>query len=191
MHRDWKTLINAFGNIDRYELRIGSARLPRKAVAGLRNVRLVSPTTAEEVRSLYQWSDFVIVPLKQNLHASGLTVVFESIGCGIPVICTDTGGLRAYFSDLEVSYVPLFAPDAMRAAADQLSENEARRFAMVASAQERVRSAGLTAQGFAIRNRNLSEELLRPIPPQDLSTQPYDREKVRGPEGSPHQPLSD
>ena len=59
--------------------------------------------TAEEVRTLHQWADLVVVPLKPNLHASGLTVVFESISCGVPLICTDTGGLRAYFSQDELT----------------------------------------------------------------------------------------
>jgi glycosyltransferase involved in cell wall biosynthesis len=161
MHRDWNTLLSAFGNIDRYELRVGSSRLSRKMLAGLRNVEFQARHTAEEVRRLYQWADLVVVPLKPNLHASGLTVVFESISCGVPVICTDTGGLRAYFSEDELTYVPLFSPAAMRTAVDQLAEDQDRRLALVANAQERILLADLTAQGFAIRNRRLSEELLR------------------------------
>jgi glycosyltransferase involved in cell wall biosynthesis len=160
MHRDWPTLLAAFGNLDRYEVRIGSSRLDRKLLKGLRNVTAISPRSADEVRALYAWADVVVVPLKPNLHASGITVVFESIVSGVPSICSDTGGLRAYFSDSEVTYVPHSAPIAMRAAADQLAANDDGRFNMVVSAQRRLLSAELTAHGFAMRNRRLSEELL-------------------------------
>lgn len=161
MHRDWGTLLRAFGNIDRYEVRIGSSRINRKLVHGLWNVKTFSAATADEVRALYGWSDFVVVPLKPNLHASGLTVIFEAISSGVPSICTDTGGLRAYFSDAEVAYVSPYAQSAMRAAAEELSKDDERRFSMMVKAQRRVISADLTAQGFAMRNRRLSEELLR------------------------------
>jgi glycosyltransferase involved in cell wall biosynthesis len=161
MHRDWETLLSAFGNIDRYEVRIGSSRINRKLIGALRNVKITSAMTADEVSALYEWSDFVVVPLKPNLHASGITVIFESIISGVPSICTDTGGLRAYFSETEVTYVPAFRPIAMRVAADELSADDDRRFTMVVKAQERLISADLTAHGFATRNRHLSEELLR------------------------------
>jgi glycosyltransferase involved in cell wall biosynthesis len=160
MHRDWPTLLAAFGNVDRYEVRIGSSRIDRRLLRGVRNVTPISAKTADEVRALYAWADLVVVPLKPNLHASGITVVFESVVSGVPSICTDTGGLRAYFSESEVAYVPHSAPIAMRAAADQLAADDDSRFNMVASAQRRLISAELTAHGFAIRNRRLSEELL-------------------------------
>jgi glycosyltransferase involved in cell wall biosynthesis len=160
MHRDWSTLLAAFGNVDRYEVRIGSSRLDRKLLKGLRNVTAIAPRTADEVRALYAWADLVVVPLKPNLHASGITVVFESVVSGLPSICSDTGGLRAYFSESEVAYVPHSAPIAMRAVADQLAADDDLRLNMVASAQRRLISADLTAHGFAMRNRRLSEELL-------------------------------
>jgi len=160
MHRDWPTLLAAFGNLERYEVRIGSSRIERKLIKGLRNVTAISPKTADEVRALYAWADLVVVPLKPNLHASGITVVVESVISGVPSICTDTGGLRAYFSESEVAYVPHSAPIAMRAAADRLAADDEARLNMVVSAQRRLISAELTAHGFAIRNRRLSEELL-------------------------------
>jgi glycosyltransferase involved in cell wall biosynthesis len=160
MHRDWPTLLAAFGNLDGYEVRIGSSRIDRKLLKDLRNVTAISLGTADEVRALYAWADLVVVPLKPNLHASGITVVFESVISGVPSICTDTGGLRAYFSESEVAYVPHSEPIAMRAAADQLAADDEWRFNMVARAQRRLISAELTAQGFAIRNRRLSEDLL-------------------------------
>jgi glycosyltransferase involved in cell wall biosynthesis len=160
MHRDWPTLLAAFGNLDRCEVRIGSSRIDRTLLKGVRNVTAISARTADEVRALYAWADLVVVPLKPNLHASGITVIFESVISGVPAICTDTGGLRAYFSESEVAYVPHSAPIAMRVAADQLATDDDWRLNMEASAQRRLIAAELTAHGFAMRNRRLSEELL-------------------------------
>jgi glycosyltransferase involved in cell wall biosynthesis len=160
MHRDWETLLEAFGNVPRYEVRIASSKINRKLIAGLNNVQVILARTADDVRSLYEWADLVAVPLKPNLHASGITVVFEATVSAVPSICTDTGGLRAYFSDAEVAYVPPCAPIAMRATAEELSKDDERRFGMIVKAQHRIISADLTEQGFAMRNRRLTEELL-------------------------------
>ena len=161
MHRDWITLLRAFGNVDGYEVRIGSSRVSSRLVRALRNVTVQSAEIADQVRALYDWADIVVVSLKPNLHVSGITVIFESIICGLPTVCTDTGGLRAYFSDAEVTYVPAFAPVAMRVAADRLSRDDEGRLSLTIRAQQHLISADLTARGFAMRNRNLSEELLR------------------------------
>jgi glycosyltransferase involved in cell wall biosynthesis len=159
MHRDWETLLAAFSNVPRYEVRIASSKINRKLLAGSNNVLVTAAQTADDVMSLYQWADLVVVPLKPNLHASGITVVFEAVASAIPLICTDTGGLRAYFSDAEVAYVPPCASIAMRIAAEGLSKDDERRFSMIIKAQDRMISADLTAQGYAMRNRRLSEEL--------------------------------
>jgi glycosyltransferase involved in cell wall biosynthesis len=160
MHRDWVTLLRAFGNLDRYEVRIGSSKLSSRLLRGVRNVTVRSADLEDQVRALYEWADLVVVSLKPNLHVSGITVIFESIICGVPTICTDTGGLRVYFSDAEVTYVPAFAPVAMRVAANRLSLDNEARFTQTIRAQQRLISGDLTARGFAMRNRGLSEELL-------------------------------
>jgi glycosyltransferase involved in cell wall biosynthesis len=179
MHRDWETLLSAFGDIDGYEVRIGSSKTRHRQTDGLRNVKLISATNGDEVRALYDWSDFVVIPLKPNLHASRITVLLEAIASGVPTICTDTGGLRAYFSDVEVAYVPPFAPIALRTMVDGLCTDEDRRFAMIAKAQERMIAADLTAQGFATRNRRLSEELLRSSSRATIDASSTDYGKLR------------
>jgi glycosyltransferase involved in cell wall biosynthesis len=172
MHRDWETLLEAFANLSKYEVRIASTKINRRLASNLRNVEIIAPETAAAVQSLYDWSDIVVVPLKPNLHASGLTVLFESVISGVPSVCTDTGGLRAYFSDREVAYVPSFAPLAMRAAAEELSKHHTQRFMMVNKAQEHLLAADLTAQGFALRNRRLSEGLLDKTAGAQINSRP-------------------
>lgn len=169
IHRDWKTLIKAFGNRERYEVRIGSARLNPKLVAGASNVALLSVATANDVKTLYEWADIVVVSLKPNLHVSGITVILESVILAVPVVCTDTGGLRAYFSPAEVRYVPASAPVAMRVAVEDLAKDEEGRSSMVLSAQKRLLRANLTTQGFAERHRRLSGELLAQDPQYSIA----------------------
>ena len=167
MHRDWDTLIKAFGGWSQVEVRMGGKRIGprlRRKSRNFANLEIVAPTTVIETDRLYQWADFVVVPLKPNLHASGITVVTEAVLFGVPVICSDTGGLRAYFSDDEVRYVPLATPEYLRSAIEQLSTNSDLRFAMTRRAQARVAKADLNSRAFARRHIEISRELLGPGP---------------------------
>jgi glycosyltransferase involved in cell wall biosynthesis len=169
IHRDWKTVITAFGNRERYRVEIGSRRINPRLLKGINNVTVRSVATADDVKALYEWADIVIVSLKPNLHASGITVILESIILGVPVVCTDSGGLRAYFSSSEICYVPAYAPIAMRVAVEELAQADERRWDMVIRAQKRLLSASLTTKGFAERHRELSEELLLHDPNRELT----------------------
>jgi glycosyltransferase involved in cell wall biosynthesis len=160
IHRDWRTLVEAFGNRKGYEITIGSRRISPSLLAGVDNIKISNIRTADDVKALYEWADLVVVSVKPNLHASGITVVLESTILGVPVVCTDSGGLRDYFSTDEVCYVPAHAPTDMRMAVEGLARDEERCWAMAVRAQERLLSAALTAKGFAERHRQLSEEVL-------------------------------
>jgi glycosyltransferase involved in cell wall biosynthesis len=161
VHRDWITLVRAFGGRHEYELAIATRQLTQRQLRNASNLRLVEARTEADIRQLYQWADIVVVPLKHNRHASGITVTFEGTISGLPVVVTDTGGLRAYFSENEITYVPLNAPDAMRAAVDSLCADRVGRLAMVANAQRRMLTGELTKQGYAKRHRRLTEDLLQ------------------------------
>ena len=161
MHRDWETLIKAFGNVDGYQVKIGSSKVQPDLVANLKNVEVLTAVTADDAKRLYEWADLIVVPLKRNLHASGITVLFESVLCAVPIVCTSTGGLDAYFSNAEICYVPPSDPLAMRAAVAELAKDDNRRLRMLTKAQERLVAADLTTTGFAERNRKLSEQLFQ------------------------------
>jgi glycosyltransferase involved in cell wall biosynthesis len=169
IHRDWKTLCTAFGNREGYRVAIGSRGIDRKALRGITNVTVLSVVTADDVKALYDWADIVIISVKPNLHASGITVILESVILGVPVVCTDSGGLRAYFSSVELCYVPTYDPLAMRVAVEELARDDERRLDMVVRAQKRLLTTSLTTQGFAERHRQLSEELLGQGPKIGLS----------------------
>ena len=160
-HRDWKTLIDAVGRMDAScELRIVSRRIDRKLARGLANVTIVRPRDNEELLSLYAWADILVMPTQPNLHASGITVIQEGVLRGVPVICSDTGGLRAYFSENEVCYVPPQDPEALRQAIIQLAKNADERWAMAKRAQAHMGPAGLSSHAYARRHAQLSRELV-------------------------------
>jgi glycosyltransferase involved in cell wall biosynthesis len=50
-----------------------------------------------------------------NKHASGITAIFEALLYGKPTICTDIGGLRAYFGDEHVYFADPTKPNAILA----------------------------------------------------------------------------
>jgi glycosyltransferase involved in cell wall biosynthesis len=159
-HRDWMTLVAAIKGWERCELRLVSRQIPRALVRGARNVEIVCPSTNDDLMALYEWADIVALAIKPNLHASGITVVEEATVCGVPVICTDTGGLRAYFSDGEVKYVPPRQPEALRQQIASFAQDDDAGAAMVKRARERMVAAGLSSRDFARRHVKLSRELL-------------------------------
>jgi glycosyltransferase involved in cell wall biosynthesis len=159
MHRDWDTLIEAVRNWGGGELRVAS-RTIRKQGLWPDNVTIVRPKTAEALRKLYDWADIVVLALKSNLHASGITVIIEAVLLGLPVISTDTGGLRAYFSEREIRYVAPYSSQAIRNNIDKLASDSDLRFELTFRAQQRILRDNLTSAAYAIQHRNLSKSLL-------------------------------
>ena len=160
MHRDWETLLRAFGGRTEFALRIASSKGSPRARKGATNVTIGAARSEGEVMDLYDWADIVVVSLKPNLHASGITVILEAVACGTPVVASDVGGLRAYFSDEEVCYVPVGNSEALREAAAKLAEDPERRFQMAIAAQRRMLAAALTWEGYAARHCEISAALL-------------------------------
>ena len=135
MHRDWETLIAAAEPWSGCRLRIGSKNIDRRLTDYAHNIEVIAPSSRSEIAELYAWADLAVVPLKPNLHASGITVILEAVLRGLPVVCTDTGGIRGYFSDEDVRYVPPQDPVALRRAFQELAEDDRMRFAMATHAQ--------------------------------------------------------
>ncbi len=160
VHRDWKTLIDAVAELPNVELTIVSQRAQTSLVSGLENVTLVSPSTNAALTAIYDRSDIAILPLKPNLHASGVTALQEAVLYGLPVICSDVGGLRDYFSEDEVAYVPAASPEALRQQIAALVNDDVGRAAMARRAQAKMGPNALSSQSFVRRHVELSRELL-------------------------------
>lgn len=159
-HRDWPTLVAAVRDQPQLQLTIVSATIRSSLVSDLDNCKVVKARHNDELEALFAAADMVIVPLVNNLHASGITVVEEAVIKGCPVIVSDTGGLRAYFADEDVRYVPPNDPLALRQAIEALARDTEGALARARSAQTRIGCPGLSAESFARHHALLSLELL-------------------------------
>jgi glycosyltransferase involved in cell wall biosynthesis len=181
MHRDWNTLAEAVRGWPEVEVKIASRTL-RKSRDLPDNIQIVRPSTAQAVKDLYDAADIVVVTLKPNLHASGITVIAEAVVFGLPVICTDTGGLRAYFGEREVGYVPPSDVKALRAKIETLAADDDLRLDLTVNAQRKISRDQLTSYAYAIRHRELSETLLHlPAKPSEKKALMGINEAVRSP----------
>jgi glycosyltransferase involved in cell wall biosynthesis len=107
----------------------------------------------------------VVVLLKQNLRASGITVLQEATVLGLPVICSDTGGLRAYFSEEEIYFVRPGDPAELQKSIATLAGDDHLRWGLAERAQARMKSGSLNSRSYARRHAELSKELLALDPP--------------------------
>ncbi|HEX3495920.1 MAG TPA: glycosyltransferase, partial [Methylocella sp.] len=153
-------LIDAVKNLEGYELRIASQKVGPRLVAGAKNIEIVKPKSNSELLGLYEWADVMVLAMKPNIHASGITVLQEGVLRGVPVICSDTGGLKAYFSEAEIKYVPTQDAEAIRRAIQEVAEDDESRWIFVKRAQARMGPEGLSSHAYVKRHVELSKELL-------------------------------
>lgn len=157
--RDWNTLVSALGNDSRYQVRIATRRrMPASARAD--NVDIVRVSGIKQQHALYDWADLVVVPLRPNTHASGITVMLEAAALGKPMIATKVGALEDYFDDKAASYVEPFNAEQLRDAANALVADPARALAQAREACEQLRTRDLTTQHFARQHAQLTREML-------------------------------
>ncbi|MCW4591227.1 glycosyltransferase [Gluconacetobacter entanii] len=157
-HRDWSTLMAATSPLpDGVACHVTIATANRFVPPP--HVTRVTPTHNDMLFRLYDEADLVVVPLTHNLHASGITVIEEATLRGLPVIATDTGGLRHYFGEDCVFYVPVGDAQAMGHAIVTLACDPDRCTAMVSNARERMRTE-LNSRSYALRHVALSRELV-------------------------------
>jgi glycosyltransferase involved in cell wall biosynthesis len=158
--RDWETLIKAVGNDPRFAVRLATRRRIPRALRSL-NVQVAPAAGLKKQRELYDWADVVVVPLRPNTHASGITVMLEAAAVGKPMVVTNVGGLEDYFSARAAAYVPPFDADALREALLGLiaSPDQALQQAQAASMQ--LVSRDHTTQHYAQQHVKLTRDLLR------------------------------
>jgi len=161
IHRDWSTLLDALGNKENIKLRILNRTLSKKLEEKYSNLKIIKPKNLDEIKENYKWADLVVVPLKENLHASGITVILEATTFGKPVVCSKTGGLEVYFSEDDVYYIPVRNKNLLYKAVIELKENLDLREKLVKNAQKTLIKKDLTTEGFAKRHYKISQNLLR------------------------------
>jgi glycosyltransferase involved in cell wall biosynthesis len=160
-HRDWTTAVKALRGRNGIELTIISETAPLRLIKGASNVHIRRLKSNTELLRCIADATLMLVPLTPNKHASGITVIQEAALHGLPVIATDTGGLRAYFGEDAVHYVPPSDPDAILRAVLLLSGDAQRAVRQAQNAQGRMGSEGLGVHAFVERHVELSAQLLR------------------------------
>lgn len=158
--RDWPTLLRAFGPETGTQVRIASSKVRERDLRGMPHITIARARSNDELISLFDWADVVVVPLHPNFHASGITVVLEAVIRGKAVVSSSAGGLDAYFSDREITYAKPGDPESLRDVTLALARDVGETLAKAARAQAHLRSAGLTSRGFVERHVQMSRELL-------------------------------
>jgi glycosyltransferase involved in cell wall biosynthesis len=159
-HRDWKLLIDAVRGQRDWSLKIASRKVKPSAIAGSTNVDILKIENNDELLALYRSADLLVLAIKPNLHASGITVIQEAALQGIPVICSDDEGLRAYFSDTEVCFVPPQDGIVLCSAIRALADDAEVRIALAQKAQDRMGPSGLSSEAFVRRHVEISRDML-------------------------------
>ena len=172
IHRDWPTLLKASMQMPQVSLCIASkSHLAHKLSRTVQNAEILHVKTNNELLAFYNSADMVVVTLHPNRHASGLTVIQEAFIRGIPVIATDTGGLRDYFSDEMVLYVPPHDPKALQDAILALYASPEKCRNMVIAGQKRIRTS-INSNSYAHHHVQLSRDLLHNNIHTPLTAQP-------------------
>ncbi|MBC8748216.1 MULTISPECIES: glycosyltransferase family 4 protein [Paraburkholderia] len=157
--RDWETLIKAVGNDPRYTVKLATRR---RIPASLRasNVEIALFSGIKKQHELYDWADVIVVPLRPNSHASGITVMLEAAAVGKPMVATDVGALRDYFPADEAAYVPPFNPQALRDALDRLAAEPVEALRQAQAAAAGLLARDLTTQHYAMQHVRITREML-------------------------------
>lgn len=157
-HRDWKILLGAARISADIELKLATGSLNKRYSSD--NVSIIRPRTNAELIALYEWADIVMLPLKSNLHASGITVIQEATTLGLPVICSRAGGLEAYFEHGEVFYIEPENTTQALGAIREVAENAMLRASLVKRARRRMKISSMNSRHFVRRHVELSQELM-------------------------------
>ena len=159
-HRDWATLVGAFGSRPGYTVRVVSDTAPPRLLRGHANVRRMRPSDNVELIETLRWADLAVVPVRENLHASGITVLQELALRGVPAVASRAGGLNEYFDEEAVWYVPPGDPRALRETVRRMREDPALCAAKTERAARRMDERRLSSAAFVRRHVEISRELL-------------------------------
>lgn len=167
-HRDWKLLVEVVKQRPDFALTILSGTVPKRLVADIPNIEVRLAKSIGELKNAFDAASVVCVPLQENLHASGITAIEEAVLAGVPVIASDTGGLRHYFSDREIRYVRLGDQSALLEALRDIRDRPEEACQMATRAQGRMGRGGLGADEYIHNHVRISHDILNTgTKPQD------------------------
>ncbi|WP_140985012.1 glycosyltransferase family 4 protein [Asticcacaulis tiandongensis] len=155
-HRDWNALIAQFSNTD-FDVRIVSTRVSKRDLPS--NINISPVSRQADLIEAYMEADIAIVPLKHNLHASGITAIFEANLFEKPLIVTDIGGIDGYFSNDEVYFAEHASNTSLYDSAVHIRQNRDEATGKAKRAAQRTR-ADYSSQAYVAAHVALSHELL-------------------------------
>ena len=116
----------------------------RDKMNGAENIISYSDVGDDQLRSLYQSSAALLMPLTD---ATANNALLESLACGLPIISTDLPGTRDYLDNTEsLLFKPGDVNGLVEAALTILNDSNRRR-AMAASSRARARSLSWASIG--------------------------------------------
>lgn len=157
-HRDWDCLLRAFANDPMCTVDVVSKTFPMRKLSGVTNFVVHHLKKQEELVALYDRADVVVIPLRLNMHASGISCILEASLIGKPTVCSRAGGLTSYFGENEIAFVEPDHADELRARVYAVARDP-NSSAMVRRAQDRIRSDGFTSLSYVRRHVVLSRML--------------------------------
>ncbi|GBR48908.1 glycosyltransferase [Gluconobacter roseus] len=157
--RDWATLAACASRMTNINFFLATQSAAAINIADKHsNMIIAKLKTNNDMASFYEKAILVIVPLDRNNYVSGLTVVEESGVMGVPCIVTDTGGLRDYFTDDMVYFIPPNDSDALSEAIKILLGNKEKRARMVENIQNYMQKS-LNSQTYVEEYVKITREL--------------------------------
>ncbi|MFL9989957.1 glycosyltransferase [Paraburkholderia sediminicola] len=147
-HRDWKTFCAALSEVSDVRVRVLSRTFEKSVASYPGDWEIESANSLGEVKDAYAWADLVVVPLKSNMHASGITCVLEAAFLGVPVIAANTGGLTDYFEEGEVMYYETGSTESLRSQVRRFAKDISVRRSYQRAAFDRARKETLTSKNY-------------------------------------------
>jgi glycosyltransferase involved in cell wall biosynthesis len=155
--RDWDILFRAFGNDERFQIRLVCRWVNAEDISRFANVELIREPSIEKMRQLYADADYAAVTMHKNIF-SGITVALEAAALGVPILGTKTGGLLTYFSNNEMLLSEVANDMALRTAV--LEQSNSSRRSMADRARTKFLHQEYTTLGMIKRYDKLSRPFL-------------------------------
>jgi glycosyltransferase involved in cell wall biosynthesis len=159
-HRDWHCFAKALDGIPNSHAVILSSSAPHSLMKNRPNLQIMQAHSNSELLERFAEATVVCVPLKYNLHASGITAIQEAVLAGVPVIATATGGLEDYFGPDTIRYVPLGDSLALHKALQEVAADPTGAMERATKAQQHMIDAKIGAEFFIRHHVELSREIL-------------------------------
>ena len=152
--RDWGVLAAAAVQLPEARFRIASSSSRARGVQWPANTVVRPAATRAELLELYATASVVVVPLKDNRHASGATACIEALGAGRPLVVTAAGGIEDYIRD-EARLVDVGDADSLvRALVDALAGR------IDAPSEDAAARHGITQRDYVNRYLRVTEWML-------------------------------